>query len=74
MAIIYTYSEARQHLAAVLKEAKNSGKVLIKRKDGSSFAITPENKKSSPFDVPSVESEISMSEIIDSIRESRERG
>lgn len=70
---VYTYSEARQHLSAILKEAKNSGKVLIKRKDGSSFAITPETQDSSPFDIPCLKTDVSMNDIIDSIRESRER-
>ena len=70
---IYTYSEARQHLSTVLNKAKSSGKVLIKRKDGSSFAIIPENKTISPFDVPSLKTNVHRKDIIDSIRESRER-
>lgn len=39
---IYTYSEARQKLATVLEQAENTGKVLIRRKDGRTFALTPE--------------------------------
>ena len=39
---VYTYSEARQKLASVLKKAEATGKVLIRRKDGSTFALTPE--------------------------------
>jgi antitoxin Phd len=35
---VYTYSEARQKLAAVLEQAENTGKVLIRRKDGHTFA------------------------------------
>jgi PHD/YefM family antitoxin component YafN of YafNO toxin-antitoxin module len=38
---VYTYSEARQKLAAVLKQAEHSGKVFIRRKDGQIFALTP---------------------------------
>lgn len=70
---IYTYSEARQHLSTVLNEARHSGKVIIKRKDGSTFSVTPENNDMSPFDVPSLSTKISTKDIIDSIRESRER-
>ncbi len=50
---IYTYSEARQKLASVLDKAEASGKVLIRRKDGSTFALTPERAQRSPLDVPS---------------------
>ena len=70
---VYTYSEARQHLANVLNEAKSSGKVVIRRKDGSLFSIIPEKKSNSPFDVPSLKTKISLDTIISSIRTSRER-
>ena len=70
---VYTYSEARQNLSSVLNKAKTMGKVLIKRKDGSSFVIIPETKTSFPFDVPSLKSKVSKKDILDSIRESRER-
>jgi len=39
---VYTYSEARQKLSMVLAQAENTGKVLIRRKDGRTFALTPE--------------------------------
>ena len=51
---VYTYSEARQNFASVLDTAKKKGKVLIKRKDGTTFAIVPEKGKRSPLDVPGV--------------------
>ena len=40
--LVYTYSEARQKLARVLDEAESQGKVLIRRKDGRTFALVPE--------------------------------
>jgi hypothetical protein len=46
--ITYTYSEARQKLAIVLEQAEDTGKVLIRRKDGRTFALTPEKTISSP--------------------------
>jgi antitoxin Phd len=52
---VYTYSEARQKLASVLEEAENTGKVLIRRKDGRTFSLVPEKNISSPLDVPSIE-------------------
>lgn len=70
---IYTYSEARQKLAIVLDQAENTGKVLIRRKDGRTFALIPENIAVSPLDVPTIRAKISTKEIVDIIREGRER-
>ena len=71
---VYTYSEARQKLAEVLEQAESSGKVVIRRKDGRTFALIPEIILSSPLDLPSVKADISTQEIVDIIREGRERG
>jgi hypothetical protein len=70
---IFTYSEARQKLAFVLEQAESTGKVLIRRKDGRAFALMPEKNISSPLDVPSIKAKISTKEIVDIIREGRER-
>ncbi len=69
----YTYSEARQKLASVLEQAENTGKDLIRRKDGHTFALTPEKAVSSPLDVPSIKAAISTQEIVDIVRNGRER-
>ena len=70
---VYTYSEARQKLAKVLEQAETSGKVLIRRKDGRTFALVPEKNISSPLNVPSIKADISTQEIVEVIREGRER-
>ena len=70
---IYTYSEARQKLASVLEQAENTGKVLIRRKDGRTFALIPEKSDKSPLDVPSIKAKVSTQEIVDIVREGRER-
>lgn len=70
---VYTYSEARQKLAVVLEQAENTGKVLIRRKDGRTFALTPEIIATSPLDVPYITAKITSKEIVDIIREGRER-
>jgi len=70
---VYTYSEARQKLAEVSQQAESTGKVLIRRKDGRTFALVPEKILSSPLDVPSVKADISTREIVDIIRKGRER-
>ena len=70
---VYTYSEARQKLAKVLEQAEISGKVLIRRKDGRTFALVPEKIPASPLDVPSIKADITTQQIVDIIRKGRER-
>ena len=69
----YTFSEARQKFATVLDKAKKEGEVLIKRKDGKSFIVKPLKKTKSPLDVGGVELSLAREEIIDIIRESRQK-
>ena len=69
----YTFSEARQKLSSVLDRARKEGEVLIKRKDGSMFAIKPVTKSESPFDVKGIDLSLSAEEIVDFVREVRER-
>ncbi len=70
---VYTYSEARQKLSTVLKQAEDVGKVLIKRKDGRTFALTPEKSTISPLDIPTIKAKITTDEIVEIIRNGRER-
>ena len=70
---IYPYSEARQKLSNVLEQAEHTGKVLIRRKDGRTFALTPETIATSPLDVPSIKADVTTKEIVGIIREGRER-
>jgi hypothetical protein len=69
----YTFSEARQKLSSVLEQARDQGEVLIKRKDGSLFVVKPVFSKRSPLDVSGVNVKIKAKEIVDIIREVRER-
>jgi len=70
---VYTYSEARQKLAMILDQAENTGKVIIRRKDGRTFALIPEKVVFSPLDVPTIKANISTQEIVDIVRKGRER-
>lgn len=71
---MYTYSKARENFAEVLNEADQYGEVTIRRKDGKLFVIKPlKNNTKSPFDVEAVESNLSREDIIQAVRESRER-
>ena len=67
---VYTYSQARQNLATVLNQSKD-GEVLIRRRGGDAFAIVPQKRQGSPFDVPGVKTQAATSDILSAIRESR---
>ncbi len=69
----YSFTEARQHFASLLEEAKKEGVVCIKKRDGESFYIKPATPKKSPLDVKGVDLGISSSEIVDIVRKGRER-
>lgn len=71
--ITYTFSEARQKLSSVLEKARTQGEVLIKRKDGSMFVVKPMSSKRSPLDVAGINVNLSAKEIVDIVREIRER-
>lgn len=68
---IYTYSEARQNLAALLDEARRYGSVRIRRRDGQTFVLQPEVTSDSPLEVPPVALGLNRTEILDLIREGR---
>ncbi len=69
----YSFTEARQHFASLLEEAKKEGVVCIKKRDGESFYIKPAIPKKSPLDVKGVDLGISSSEIVEVVRKGRER-
>lgn len=70
----YSFTEARQHFASILDEAKKEGIVCVKKRDGESFYIRPATPKKSPLDVKGVDLDLTSSEIVDVIRKGRERG
>lgn len=69
----YSFTEARQRFASILDEAKKEGIVCIKKRDGESFYIRPATPKKSPLDVKGVDLDLTSSEIVDVIRNGRER-
>lgn len=70
---VFTYSQARQALAAVLDMARKE-EVLIARRGGDTFAVTYKATSRSPFDVPGIKTRATTQDILDAIRESRSRG
>ena len=70
---VYTFSQARQNFASILEQARKEGEVIIKRKDGSSFTIKPIPNNESPLDVKGVNLSLTADEIVEIVREVRER-
>ena len=70
---VYTYSQARQKLAALLDKAAKDGEVRIKRRDGQVFIIKPQMRRSSPLDVEGLDLNLTTAEILQSIQEGRKK-
>ena len=69
---VFTYSEARQHLATVLNTARKE-EVVIRRRGGDAFSVTYKTSPASPFDVPGIKTRATTLDILDAARESRSR-
>ncbi len=67
----YTYSEARQGLAALLERAQRDGAVRIRRRDGTVFVLRPERRRGSPLDVGGVDLGLERDEIVALVHEGR---
>lgn len=68
---LFTYSQARQNFSAMLDRAAQEGKVLIKRKDGSVFTLSPARRNASPLSVKGIKTAASTKEIVRAVRLSR---
>jgi antitoxin (DNA-binding transcriptional repressor) of toxin-antitoxin stability system len=68
---VFTYSETRQRLAAVLDFAKRKGEALIQRRDGPLFRLVPVAPANSPLDIEGGDGGVPSREIVAAIRESR---
>ncbi len=69
---VYTYSEARQRLSDVLNIARTE-EVVIKRRGGETFSIVFKKSTKSPFDVPGIKTKATTKDILEAVKESRER-
>lgn len=69
---IYTGSE-QESLAFLLEQAVRDGEVRIRREDGAVFVLRPEQAQRSALDVRGVDLNVSTQEIIEIVREGRER-
>jgi len=69
----YSFTEARRNLSSILEEAKREGSVCIKKRNGDTFVLTPAVSNKSPLDVAGVDLGLSSSDIVDAVKEGRER-
>ena len=69
----YSFTEARQYFAAILDEAKREGVVCIKKRNGEAFHLKPADTKKSPLDIKGVNLGLNSSDIVNIVREGRER-
>jgi hypothetical protein len=68
---IVTYSQARQNFSSLLDMAQKEGSVLVVRKDGQTFSISPSAKVKSPLAVRGIHVRVSSKDIVSAIHESR---
>jgi hypothetical protein len=70
----FTFEEALARPAELFDEAEKEGAVRIRRPDGKLFLLKVERPlKRSPLDVDGVETDLTLEEILQAIREGRER-
>ncbi|MES9814036.1 MAG: type II toxin-antitoxin system prevent-host-death family antitoxin [Candidatus Thiodiazotropha sp.] len=69
----YSFTEARQHFASILNQAKKEGVVCVKKKNGEVFYIRPAISTKSPLDIEGVDLNVTTDEIVDIIRSGRDR-
>jgi len=70
---VFTDEEARRRFDALLHEARTSGEVRIRTGDGKEYVVRPAPTGRSPLDVGSVDVKLSAQQIVDIVREGRER-
>lgn len=67
------YSETQENLSVLLERAREEGEVRIKRNDGEIFILKPQKTKCSALDVAGIDLGVSTKEIVEFVREGRER-
>ncbi|MCE1255228.1 MAG: type II toxin-antitoxin system Phd/YefM family antitoxin [Anaerolineae bacterium] len=69
----FTYTETRQNLSAVLAQAEKDGEVLITQRSGKKFVLKLIKSNKSPLDVPGIDAGLNREEILDFIKDGREK-
>ncbi|MEP7039368.1 MAG: type II toxin-antitoxin system Phd/YefM family antitoxin [Acidobacteriota bacterium] len=68
-----TYQENQEKLSVLLERANEQGEVRIKRANGQIFVLKPEQMKRSALDIDGIDLDVSTDEIVEFVREGRER-
>ena len=68
-----TYTETQENLSVLLERASDEGEVRIKRTNGQIFILKPERTKRSALDIAGIDLGVSTKEIVEVVREGRER-
>lgn len=71
---VYTLPDAQRCLPALLEQAIHDGTVLVRDACGRTFSIKLETPAGSPLDVAGLPLNLDADEIVDVVRESRDRG
>jgi len=75
--MMYTVSQIQKQLTELLQKALQEGRVQFKSKDGQIFEIRPltlaKTSKASPLDVKGIKLSITTNDILQAVRESRQR-
>jgi hypothetical protein len=70
---VYTQAEAETWLARVLDMARLDGEVRIQSAGGQEFIVKPVPRWTSPLDVRGIDLNMTSAQIVEVVRESRER-
>lgn len=68
-----TYQENQEKLSVLLERANEQGEVRIKRANGQIFVLKPEQTKRSVLDIDGIDLDVSTDEIVEFVRDGRER-
>jgi hypothetical protein len=70
---MFTDQQAGRESEAVLGEDRRDGEARIRTRDGQEFSVRPVLPARSPLGIPGVDLHLSADEIVQAIREGRER-
>ena len=74
---MYTISQVQKQFSTLLKKVLSEGQIKFKTPDGQVFVIYPvpavKKTKKSPLEIQSIKLPITTNDILQSVRESRER-
>jgi hypothetical protein len=68
-----TYPETQENLSALLERVREEGEIRMRRTDGHVSVLKPEKPECSALDAAGIDLGISTKEIVEFVREERER-